>query len=1505
MRRWGFKNSIIFERLCSRAIITEYDEHDENGNFVRTVRFVAFRGTKPQNFIEDVLKADVGSVIVTKLGPCSGTGRGFHKHLNKILNLLAGELNKREKLPLYVIGHSLGGAMSTLFLVKLKEQIDENLYPGEDEISLYSFGQPRAGIKEFADRFHNQFSKNVYIVQKHDDPVPSFLSSIWKIFGNYFSHCGSIRFIDEAGQLAGDVHYKLHDIRRLFMAKIPDISKASLVEIRKAWTIGFENLQEITSAGLEFKDTPSVSLRSCDLISEEEINELKISGGKISTQKSRFSDVFSRIITNLKSKRSPMKSHGMSNYLTMIWNLNEKIDGKMKSFKEDAISSTAATLTISDDCWDRININTKLEQEHAYRSWISNYYISIGEIKSVINNCIDTTINCWLVAETEILKLIDEFENDIINYLNENQICFEENYPSSIDKDVLLFPMSPFVCHGIECIFYLLLVCKNQKNIEARDFIYSRLRKFYYSLPEDCPVLSVFSQDEIQNNSACYERDLQCIIEVSSSPLKDGIRNYILLLSTKLNSKFIKKIHNHLETLPYKNGYRPSIVKEEKEWNELLHSLFISEKPESYSKHDPHFSVIIGDKIKKGYLNPDYKKSFENKEENNTVYGRRLVYPLGKTIDGELGVSSPQVFIKHFPELPGLERATEILSKFLIGEDIIPCSTIGRIDYIDKNNLPVSIPILISKAVGESNLQKLQTDTSVMQNLDPDIFSKLAILQILTLIEDAKSDNFQMSLDNKTGLWKLFSIDNDHCFVPAIIKNSFSKDVLNFKSILFCCDDIKKEISPEIIEQYLFINFELILEQWLIKLDKIYGLCVGKDMNNSLFTPIENTKLMNVPEKKKKSLFKAKFKSKKVNSNILEAASTIICPIFAENMVEDMYNRMIKLQNQLRSSKNSTTEALFTQLHPTVSKLYLRAFDSKKTPHERFHEITKRYYVTDDTTESNFTKTTGADVLQSAKVKPTVQYSPSKQLDIIKKLIGNDDENTKKAVESLLKHDQIGFYKEFKQLKSRYFLDKQVQRILFETQNEKERDIIEMNVCKTLLNFGGFKNLNLSNIKNRLVFDIIYRNHATIESLIVRNCIFNSPVVPSVYQATKIAMDKYKAFDLKGVLTFVLYKLKYIDVTGSRGMKDLAPLLPAKKYKIDGFLEQPLYPSNNFPILWLYELGLEHKLPKIENISMFTDSCIDKFFDQLDTNNNLKVVALRANGNILQLPINFKLTHSLQIIENCSKLSALAFSCADMSKDDVSVILQQLQEIRPNLVSLCIERVKYGHIGAIINYLRNSKLQQLIITKEIEHKPLDPLQNLFNVITSEMRSLKFFRTNYGFLNDLDWSSLKENKTIVSFTVICKTITPKLKEFIAENSSLQFITCFENKDSGLMDDLIFSDELLQFTLYSYSEFGGTTLEKFKYCKPISTDYQELFNSVKIGDLNSVKHLLTTNLSPYLCNEHSESILDLAKAPEVKDFIDSNYPLLNVLRLTKGMLGFDSVQQELESFIRIYS
>src|SRR3990167_6743191 len=151
-------------------------------------------------------------------------------------------------------------------------------------------------------------------------------------------------------------------------------------------------------------------------------------------------------------------------------------------------------------------------------------------------------------------------------------------------------------------------------------------------------------------------------------------------------------------------------------------------------------------------------------------------------------------------------------------------------------------------------------------------------------------------------------------------------------------------------------------------------------------------------------------------------------------MVQDLCERIRKLQLDFKSVDSLTHESIFSSIHPTVAKMYKRAFDkttnSNGGAYERFNEVTKGSYdkvaashsqkalISSDgdvtgshtlsrngPTEITMTKKTGADVLKSAKVKASVKYSPSKQLDFIVDFMNKDDARTKWAKE-LLKNGQ-------------------------------------------------------------------------------------------------------------------------------------------------------------------------------------------------------------------------------------------------------------------------------------------------------------------------------------------------------------------------------------------------------------------------------------------------------------------------------------------------------------------
>jgi len=120
---------------------------DENGtqailalNRKTNMLVLAFRGTE-SNSIKDI-KADADARITT----CDSGGKihsGFLNAYNQVALLIETELKKDEysKLPLFITGHSLGGALATVAAKKLKHAAGIS--------ACYTFGSPRVGDEEW------------------------------------------------------------------------------------------------------------------------------------------------------------------------------------------------------------------------------------------------------------------------------------------------------------------------------------------------------------------------------------------------------------------------------------------------------------------------------------------------------------------------------------------------------------------------------------------------------------------------------------------------------------------------------------------------------------------------------------------------------------------------------------------------------------------------------------------------------------------------------------------------------------------------------------------------------------------------------------------------------------------------------------------------------------------------------------------------------------------------------------------------------------------------------------------------------------------------------------------------------------------------------------------------------------------------------------------------------------------------------------------------------------
>lgn len=148
---------------------------------------LAFRGTeitKPKD-----IATDLNAQLVNGLG--GKIHKGFRDALSYIWTDLWNTLKAdRGSRSLWVTGHSLGGALATLAVARLRQEKNQPIH------GLYTFGQPRVGNKKFAETFDNDFKKYTFRFVNDRDAVPHVPSEDMG-----FSHIGTRMQFDEKGRL--------------------------------------------------------------------------------------------------------------------------------------------------------------------------------------------------------------------------------------------------------------------------------------------------------------------------------------------------------------------------------------------------------------------------------------------------------------------------------------------------------------------------------------------------------------------------------------------------------------------------------------------------------------------------------------------------------------------------------------------------------------------------------------------------------------------------------------------------------------------------------------------------------------------------------------------------------------------------------------------------------------------------------------------------------------------------------------------------------------------------------------------------------------------------------------------------------------------------------------------------------------------------------------------------------------------------------------------------------
>jgi len=199
---WGFDRCRFLSKRETQAFVIGNDK----------MVVVAFRGTEPAKLRDWLTDIDVDLVD----GPIGKVHDGFYRALSYVYQeVRAAITNFQDKgQSLWFTGHSLGAALATLAVAKLRHEEDKPVY------GLYTFGQPRTGDRMFERNFNVDFKARTFRFVNNNDIVPRVPPR--QPLG--YSHVGTFLYFDAEGNLQSDISwwYRLLDGAR---SRIEDFLK--------------------------------------------------------------------------------------------------------------------------------------------------------------------------------------------------------------------------------------------------------------------------------------------------------------------------------------------------------------------------------------------------------------------------------------------------------------------------------------------------------------------------------------------------------------------------------------------------------------------------------------------------------------------------------------------------------------------------------------------------------------------------------------------------------------------------------------------------------------------------------------------------------------------------------------------------------------------------------------------------------------------------------------------------------------------------------------------------------------------------------------------------------------------------------------------------------------------------------------------------------------------------------------------------------------------------------
>lgn len=199
----AYANPSVLKNLLTDTSFCQYADTFAYVQKEKDALWVVFRGTSPQS--RQQAKAD----ILCHMNPERDAGSvhlGFQNELENIWQELEEAIEPHIDLPIYITGHSLGGAMATIAAARLLRKSLKVGNPSYVPSGLITFGSPRVGDAEFASFVHginiaqNETTRiGIWRFRNNNDFVtkmpPSFFG--WR-------HCGKTVYIDHKQNILFD-----------------------------------------------------------------------------------------------------------------------------------------------------------------------------------------------------------------------------------------------------------------------------------------------------------------------------------------------------------------------------------------------------------------------------------------------------------------------------------------------------------------------------------------------------------------------------------------------------------------------------------------------------------------------------------------------------------------------------------------------------------------------------------------------------------------------------------------------------------------------------------------------------------------------------------------------------------------------------------------------------------------------------------------------------------------------------------------------------------------------------------------------------------------------------------------------------------------------------------------------------------------------------------------------------------------------------------------------------